>query len=151
MLKFVTGDLLSVDCTYICHQCNCVTSCGKGLSFALFQKFPYADIYKERKEKSAPGHIIVKGDGRKERFVVNMMAQYYPGPAKYSNDSTTKRLQWFQDCLDEMSCLATEHATFAFPYKIGCGLAGGSWDEYLHLIQMFQKKHNIIVLIVKNS
>jgi len=167
MLKFVNGDLLGSDCTYICHQCNCVTSYGKGLSSAMFSKFPYANIYSERisknrkdsdffdnlerKEKSVPGHIIVKGNGKDERFVINMLAQYYPGPSKYGNDSEEKRLRWFQDCLDEMGQLVEENVSFAFPYQIGCGLAGGKWDKYLEMIQKFQKKHKILVSILKKD
>jgi hypothetical protein len=117
----------------------------------MFQKYPYANIYRERKEKSMPGHIVVKGNGKDERMVINMLAQYYPGPSKYGNDSEEKRLQWFQDCLDEMSELISENVSFAFPYQIGCGLAGGKWGSYLAMIENFQKKHKILVCIMKKN
>jgi hypothetical protein len=39
-------------------------------------------------------------------------------------DSREQRELWFQQCLRTLGTLS--YQTFAFPYKIGCGLAGGN-------------------------
>ena len=41
------------------------------------------------------------------------------------------------------------YQNFAFPYKIGCGLAGGNWDHYLPMIEDFTVKYQKHVTLVK--
>lgn len=49
--------------TYICHQCNCVTTKSSGIAKNLFDRFPYADIYQRRlydhHHRDIPGTVIV--------------------------------------------------------------------------------------------
>lgn len=137
----INGDLLDADTDFICHQCNCVTTRGKGLSKVIFDKYPEADIYSERinsnkynNTKDEPGTIKVRGN------VINIIGQYYPGKSKYSNDTKEKRIEWFRQALeliDETICDNGNNYSFAFPYKIGCGLAGGDWNLYYDMIKDF--------------
>ena len=135
MLEVVTGDLLACAEKYLCHQTNCVTTRSKHLAKSVFTRFPYADIYRTRTKHSFPGSIIVKGDGQDQRFVVNMLGQYYPGYARPKKDSKQTRLSHFSSCLEKMKSLEGD---FAFPWRIGCGAAGGDWDLYLKLIEKFE-------------
>jgi hypothetical protein len=42
--------------------------------------------------------------------------------------------------------------SIAFPYKIGCGLAGGKWEDYESMIYKFAKENpNIKVKIYKKN
>lgn len=133
MLKIIEGNLLSPECdAWICHQTNCVTSSAAGLAKAIFDKWPHTDVYKDREVPSIPGSIVRKD------FVINMMAQYYPGaamsdPPSIQND---KRFEWFRQCLGQMMHLK---GTIAFPWRIGCGIAGGDWDRYLGVIARFER------------
>ena len=55
-------------------------------------------------------------------------------------DTHQERERWFQQCLDELGqCDSCQN--LAFPYKIGCGLAGGNWDRYLPMIKNFAVKY----------
>ena len=36
----------------------------------------------------------------------------------------------------------------AFPDKIGCGLAGGRWSDYLHEIEEFKRRNPLVRVIV---
>lgn len=68
----------------------------------------------------------------------------------YGGDSSRNRNVWFQRCL---IALAEELKDFdrpkvAFPYKIGCGLARGNWDDYRKLINEWSLKHQIPTIIV---
>ena len=60
-----------------------------------------------------------------------MLAQYYPGEPKY--ESYEQRLNWFKSCIDKISKIP-DLKQVAFPYGIGCGLAGGRWEDYEKLI-----------------
>jgi hypothetical protein len=96
------GNILDSKETYIAHQCNCITENPAGLSLEMFRKFPWADIYRERSSiksrKDKPGNIIVKGNGKDERFVINMLAQNYPGKPK-TYETLSMRKTWFKQCL----------------------------------------------------
>jgi len=145
----INGDLLECDAQYICHQCNCVTNKPKGLSQALFKKFPWADVYYNRKIRDNPGTIIIRGDGKDKRFVINLFGQFYPGPPKYGSDSKEYRELCFKKGLDEIGKIKGIES-LAFPYLIGCGLGGGDWNKYREMINDFAKKyHKIKVYLIK--
>jgi len=104
--------------------------------------FPHADIYTGRASPDVPGTIVVRGEwGEPERPVVNMLAQYYPGEVRFEDskkDGFSARLLYFKRCLSSMVELSDSVLTesFAFPWRIGCGAAGGNWDDYMdHLLQ----------------
>lgn len=141
-LSIVDGDLLDAKEQYLVHQCNCVTIRGAHLSANVFNRFPHANIYFERlksSKKDQPGKIIVRGspdDNKAGRAIINMLAQYYPGKSRFANDTGTWRRQWFQSCLDQIAALPNLES-LAFPYNIGCGAAGGSWQLYYDMIIKF--------------
>lgn len=142
-IDFIKGDILTCPDKCIAHQTNCVSVGAGGLAAAIFNKFPYSDVYRDRSSghKDVPGTILVSG-GPNQRFVIHMMAQYYPGYAKYEAsalDGVLARQNYFQQCLDTISELV-DLDSISFPYKIGCGLAGGDWSVYLAMITKFSDK-----------
>jgi len=148
-VKVIEGADILASCTkYIAHQVNCKSTGSKGLSQAMFKKYPYSNVYTDGTVR-IPGHIIVRGDGEDTRYVINMVAQFYPGkPTLSPFDSPETRLKWFKTCLDEILEIK-DLESIAFPYKIGCGLAGGDWSEYLKLIEDFAQKTEAEVYICK--
>ena len=71
---------------YIVHQTNATTNQAGGLAHYIFKKFPYANTYISRPQPykptggvDFPGNIQIMGDGKNERFVINLIGQYYPG------------------------------------------------------------------------
>lgn len=137
MIKVVRGDLLESEAKYIVHQTNCVSKSGAGLAHHLFKKFPYADTYKNREKEDTPGTIVVRGNGEDQRFVINLMGQYYPGGLMADGPDTQKnRRSHFYKALFEISKLDSLESV-AFPYRIGCGIAGGDWDWYFDMLLKF--------------
>jgi O-acetyl-ADP-ribose deacetylase (regulator of RNase III) len=141
------GDLLKSKAKYIVHQTNCVTSKGAGLSKIMFEKFPHSDIYSNN-TKRTPSQVIVRGDGVNKRYVINICGQKYPGSPKYSNDGYYMRKEWFKKALDKILEIE-DLESIAFPYGIGCGLAGGNWNDYKEMIKQFASKCNAEVYIYK--
>lgn len=135
MLYDLEGDLLESDSQYIVHQLNCVTTTASGLAAQIFDKFPYANAYAGRILPSALGTIDIRGDGVDQRFVIGIFGQYYPGKSKYPNDSEKDRLISFKSGLIAIHKL--NPVSIAFPFGIGCGLAGGAWNKYRRLIEEF--------------
>lgn len=160
MIKVVQGgDLLQATEQYIAHQSNCISTKSHGLSKKIALAFPHADAYSFRKSISGrnlaiesdrpdPGTIQVYGDGSADRrHVISMFAQYAMGkPFTYSNssrqwndDDYAHRAEWFKSCLKRIGDLRA--SSVAFPYYIGCDLAGGDWSVYLQALSDFAAQH----------
>jgi hypothetical protein len=146
MLHYINGNILEYKSPYyICHQCNCVTKTTAGLSEAIFMKYPDANVYIRDDIIRIAGNILITNN------VINMFGQVYPSTPKYGNDSVIKRIEYFKLCLDKISSNIPENANIVFPYKIGCGFAGGDWKIYNTMIIDFAEKHPLMnIVIVKN-
>lgn len=138
MLHQIKGDLLATQCQYIAHQCNCVTSNAAGLAYMVFDKYPYANVYSSEFIRR-PGEIVICGDGINQRFIIGMLSQKYPGTPGGDDDNISNRLTYFDLCLSEIKKIPNLRE-IAFPYKIGCGLAGGNWDTYYNLLRRFSEQ-----------
>lgn len=147
-MKTITGDLLESTDKYIVHQTNCVTTSGAGLAHFIFKKYPYSDVYSTRSEKDCslyslrdnPGSITISGNGQDERYIVNLMGQLYPGGSwdDMPEDNEEMRHKFFHKALGRLAKVPNLD-TVAFPYKIGCGIAGGNWEWYSNMIEKFSK------------
>ena len=168
-MKVIVGDLLRLadGADYIVQQCNCLTVKAHGLSEAIFRIYPEADDYKRRRpigrrnlaietDRAVPGSISIH-----HNFIVNLFAQWRPGkiragyfscyPGSDPPETSEQRQAWFQMCLDELALrLVGRRVTVAFPYGIGCGLAGGNWEVYRGMLEVFDKNNpEIDVLVVR--
>jgi len=144
MLSVTRGDIFSSTQTYLCHQCNCVSTGASGLALDVFKKYPWANVYSSRKYNDSPGKIIIRGNGTSERFVLALLGQIYPGAPKYTRgpDSYARRERYFKECLERLDTLP---GSFAFPYHIGCGLAGGDWSKYFVFLSDFATTHDVVL------
>jgi O-acetyl-ADP-ribose deacetylase (regulator of RNase III) len=127
-LQIVNADLLTSDTDYIAHQCNSSHNRNFGLSSVISKMYPKANIYNGKYEalNRIPGTIIIRDK------VIAMIAQVSQGKPK-KPETKLSRQQLFQSCLDEIAKIPNIKS-IAFPYCIGCGLAGGDWDKYLTMI-----------------
>jgi len=157
VLRVVEGDLLNAKEKYIVHQTNCRSKSGRGLSSAMFKRFPYANCYSNRVgyglQHATPGTIDIR---RGEKNIVNLFGQDGYGKLEWktngykpTKEQTQKmREMWFQKALNALSRVPNLQSV-AFPYQIGCGLAGGIWTNYRNYIEHFAKKTGVDVTIYK--
>jgi hypothetical protein len=154
MLQFIEGNLLQAPEQYVTHQCNVVSRKAAHLAYDMFKAFPYANVYAERDNTlyydlfyangvppDKPGTIKIRGDGKEQRFVINMFGQFYPGKPQLMNaklDSPELREKYFYNCLVEISNIP-DLQSIAFPHAIGCGAANGNWDKYFDMLERFAK------------
>jgi O-acetyl-ADP-ribose deacetylase (regulator of RNase III) len=156
MLEIIDGNLLTAKEKFIAHQCNCLSKTAGGIAQAIFDKYPYANTYATRTEPNIPNTIEILGNGKDERFVINMYSQYYPGAPKYPlslKDGTRAREKFFYQCLLRISKISNLES-IAFPYLIGCGLGGGIWEVYLGNLTFFAnhlEKQNIKVVLYRKD
>ncbi len=143
------GNLINATEQYIVQQC-CITAVKPhGLSATIARRFPSACPYARRRPISAkrnfavhkdqpqPGTIIVLG----RRPVISLFGQVEMGrPGAYNRgvdipDSSEDRIGYFKAGLAEIAKL--EPKSLAFPFRIGCGLAGGHWPTYQKVLEDF--------------
>lgn len=157
-LFFENGDLLTyTKADFIVQQCNCLTVKSHGLAESIARIFPDADTYSKRKpigarnlsvpeDRGTPGSISI------HKKVINMYAQWRPGrigapyfssyPESPQPETVQTRQKWFRECLEIIShSLGSEPKTLAFPFQIGCGLAGGDWKVYQQMLEEFAAKN----------
>jgi O-acetyl-ADP-ribose deacetylase (regulator of RNase III) len=153
-VSIVEGNILNSNAQYIIHQTNCVSFGFSGLANSIFEKYPESNIYKIRSELNTwhkPGHIYIV------EKVINAMGQFFPGTPHSEvvdgiliNDTKEQRIEWFKMCLARILKLPNLQS-IDFPWKIGCGLAGGNWDEYKKIINSFSKKTSATIQIIKRN
>lgn len=176
ILKEIDGDILNMPVDVIVQQSNCLSVKPLGLSRSIADKMDI-DIYKNRRCLKIEKNLAIKEDrdfpGRcrlvknkstyPPKYVANILGQFAPGgPGKYYKyitkyhgykDDRLERLKWFKQGLESLSEIirAEKFKTIAFPKYIGCGLGGGKWEDYYHLIFNFALKSGCIVYIVNFS
>lgn len=150
MLKIINGDLFNATETYLCHQCNCVTNRAAHLAQKVFCHYPYSNVYINRTVWSTPGTVSIIGSDY-ERYVIGMFGQIYPGKPRYptsTKDGYAIRFEYFKQCLNVMK-KKIKVGSFAFPWQIGCGAAGGNWTDYLEALVDFSESAQGDVVIYR--
>lgn len=140
MIQTILGSIIDSKEEYICHQTNCVSkNKAGGLAYTIFKKYPWADIYSKRINNDKLGTNIICGDGKDQRYVININAQYYPGAPIYEGDLKNERMVAFQQCLGALLVIPNMES-IAFPARIGCGIAGGDWKQFYTMLENFEKE-----------
>lgn len=161
VVQVVQGNLLDATEQYIAQQCNCYTVRGHGLSATIAKHFgPSGDPYATRKaqgrrnlaipeDRDVPGTIRVLNER-----IICMFAQLCPGkPGKFTSypkwdsDTAKQREKWFEECLGAIEEICP--TSVAFPWTIGCGLAGGDWATYKQMIEEFAERTGILCTLYK--
>ena len=85
--------------------------------------------------------------------------KYYfkQGRPKFNQQNETKELRetWFKKGLEELikwiklNNHNNDTFTIGFPFKIGCGLAGGNWKKYHGMIKQFECEVDCTIIIYK--
>ena len=167
-MKIIEADLLNSTEKYIIQQCNCLTVYSHGLSKSLSDKWSWADLYSTRSkignrnlaienDRDKPGSIRILTSPNNDKNVICMFAQWVPNkPGKYKSypkyeiDNYNNREKWFKECLNEILKIDNLES-IAIPYMIGCGLAGGNWENYYKLLKEFDDQTNAEVIIYKKT
>lgn len=136
--EIINADLLKADADAICQQVNCQSVMGSGLAKAIYTKWPvvkershaFCDAYKDPLRMLGRVQIITAQSLPFE--VVNIFGQLHYG--RTPNTCYTDYFALKQAFIELNGIYAGK--TIAFPYKFGCGLAGGDWQTVENL--MFQ-------------
>jgi O-acetyl-ADP-ribose deacetylase (regulator of RNase III) len=137
-IQYVTGDATAPATEgprIIAHVCNDVGGWGKGFVVAISRRWPepeaaYRKWYADKAPEFELGAIqIVQVDSG--FWVANMVGQrgLRNGP-----EGPPIRYPAIRDCLAKLAVEALQRGASVHMPRIGCGLAGGKWDEIEPLI-----------------
>lgn len=137
-------DILKSDIKYIAHQINCVTTTAKGLSEQIFKRYPNTNRY-INKSRRVGGETYFDFTNKEDKIIFHLAGQINPGKPRSSYpDRYEDRLNYFKKCILSLEDLVEylkveykikEEIIIGFPYGIGCGLAGGNWDDYNKILE----------------
>lgn len=131
-MKIVTGNLLDVTEGTIVHQVNCKRVAGHGLAKAIRDKWP--DWYTHYLAVVPKlGEIDLFRPNGSPVVVCSFYSQneYGYGRCFTSYLAFVSCLVKLQTTMCSLECQRRVH----FPWKIGCGLAGGDWNLVQLLIE----------------
>lgn len=157
MITYVKGDAtqpLGNDCRIIAHVCNNVGGWGKGFVVAISKRWKeperlYRSMFRDGK--------IVLGETAfsavdENLLVANMCAQVGYGSQNQSTSKTNEanktppiRYDALRTCLKQVRDEAIRQGASVHMPRIGCGLAGGRWEDVEPIIN--DELHDVNVTI----
>lgn len=130
-MRTINGDILDVKCGVICQQVNCAGGYGAGLSGKISRKYPKVErTYRKfvaGKEKDDLLGVCLPVPVAEDLIVVNIFAERNYANA-YETGIVSTDMNVLVDALHEI-CERYPDKDIYVPYRIGCGLAGGNWNE----------------------
>jgi len=137
------GSILGVQAGIICHQVNCQGSLGTGLAAQLKNRYPkvrsdYYGSYHQGKLKL--GEVIFTTIRQSYLYVASMCGQTDFQRTWMSQEKIHTDYKALESCLIKVKNFAGSASEYNYlpiylPYKIGCGLAKGSWSKVANVIQ----------------
>lgn len=131
----------------IAHICNDIGGWGAGFVLAVSKKWKAPEQDYRQWHKSGDGFAL--GELRlvpvsPDTFVANMIAQR---GVKADNGIPPIRYEALRECLAKLAVQAAELKAGVHMPRIGCGLAGGSWDMVEPLIRGTLVEKGIAVFV----
>lgn len=126
-MKQIVGNLLDIESGTILHQVNCMSDCG-GLAGALRRKHPgaFAAYFTACTNGGVLGRFV-PGVASPSLYIGHVFGQLHPGP--------NTDMKAVHEALKEAAEFIT--GKVYAPFKMGCGLGGGNWDDYLRALTQY--------------
>lgn len=153
MIKIIDGNLFDSKANIICHQCNCQGVMGTGVAAEVKRRYPHVfNSYRKDYENGILklGYVNFT-TAKQDQVIANMCGQdkYGYDGKQYTNYDA------LQECLDRVLVFALNEydvkPVIAFPYKLSCCRAGGSWDIVYHMIEDTFKDFDVEIWRLDNG
>ena len=145
-VKIIHGNLITAfekgHINFMAHCCNMQNVMGAGIAKQIKQSYPFAYTtdcawYRSNENKREFSHISV---ARIEinRYVINVYGQRYYG-------TKTKQLdeEYLRIGLTQLAAITDYADVIGLPYNMGCGLAGGNWNDVYKIIEEVFVNHQV--------
>lgn len=134
-MHVIPGSITDIKSGVVCHQVNCMGAIGAGVSGVIIKKWPavgkeYMHIcqYTQNPEHLFGHWYLVRVDDKLS--IYSIFSQF-----NYGNSAKTGQVYTDINLLSKaLHDIASRSEIVYIPYGIGCGLAGGNWNELVQLI-----------------
>lgn len=137
MIKIIEGDITKTDKDIIVQQVNCLGLMGSGLAKTIMARYPnvreeykkfWRKAIKNRKNEDLLGMVnyVDTYDGK---IVANVFGQIEIRKGKEDTTVYTKKEALLKGIQKVKELAEKSGFSVAIPTYIGCGLAGGDWNE----------------------
>lgn len=143
VIKIVKGNLLDATEDIIAHQVNCMGVMGAGVAKQIKENYPKAfEMYKRAcdRYKNFPTWnygtcqlVICQKKTGENKLIANLFGQFDYGRERRAYTSESQFTCALTDLCDQAHDVYA--TSIAMPYKIGCGLAGGNWENIYKIIE----------------
>ena len=150
-IEIIKGDLLEAfnrdDVDYIAHCVNAQGVMGSGIARQIKSDYPVVfTSYKRRCDQETDKYCllgsaqkITSGWEQENKAVFNLFGQEF-----YGTHERQVNYGAIATALLNMRCQIHDSTTIVgFPFGMCCGLAGGSWEVILEMIEFFFQHHNV--------
>lgn len=151
---YKSGNLFNSTVDVLCHQVNLYGVMGAGIAAEIREKF--SDVNKAYEEycKNANNNneeilgqvLIVQKSKNSNQYIANCFCQN-----EYSTDGCLTNYEKMEECFESIKKWMGKNGKteVGFPYKFGCGIAGGDWEIVEAIIENVFDEPGIIVEIWK--
>jgi O-acetyl-ADP-ribose deacetylase (regulator of RNase III) len=151
-LRILAGDATSpqaVGVKIIAHVCNDMGGWGKGFVVAVSRRWPgpereYRAWYRGRADNDFGLGSVQLVQVEPDMHVANMVGQH---GIRHGSDGPPVRYAAIEQCLDTLGDHARRLGASVHMPRIGCGLAGGRWDEVEPLIVKSLCRRDVAVTV----
>jgi O-acetyl-ADP-ribose deacetylase (regulator of RNase III) len=131
----------------ICHVCNDIGGWGKGFVLAISKKWPqpeaaYRQWYRDRQHNDFALGAVQFVQVEPDTWVANMIGQH---GLKRTGGKPPIRYEAIEAALVKVAEEATKLKASVHLPRIGCGLAGGTWDKIEPILQHTLCEHGVQV------
>lgn len=155
MLTLTNSDLFetfeSHENAFLVHCCNCFHTMGAGVAKEVRRRYPAAyraDLLTEYGDpKKLGSYSFADLD---PRVVFNLYAQFrYGGVRDLDMEALSRGLSKIANCAAEQNERGVK--TPIVTYKIGCGLAGGDWEEVVEILDSISVDFDVQIIVADKN
>lgn len=145
MIMIKEGDILQATENIICHQVNEDGIMGGGLALQIANKYP--NVLKEYQKFCNKFKDILYGQYQiceigERKYIANCFTQ------RNFNTNLEDLEKVFRGLLE--SCKMND-LTISVPYKYGCGIANGNWDEVSSIFENLSSEYGVDITVYQLS
>jgi len=147
-INYILGNAvepIGVDNKIIVHVCNDIGAWGAGFVLAVSKKWPhikkeYLSLFKDYKKPILGSVQFVVAE--KKIVIANLIGQEGIG-----RKNSPIRYVAIERGLEQIKELAEKYNTSIHMPRIGCGLAGGKWEEIEAIIERVFEKSKVKIIV----
>lgn len=134
-MKIIEGDLLEIEEGIITHQCNCRGVMGTGIALKIAKRWPI--VLGEYREDFTKGRLVLGNihtvKVADELYIVNLLGQ-----DRYGRESRKTDYNAVAQAFGSLHKLSvTLNKRVYIPYLMGCVNAGGNWEVYSKIVDIY--------------